>query len=159
EQAPRSRERPARRTRGFEGTSGGWYCQAKATKCGRTGDEKSERLVVPRSRGTRSSGPGGGKGASKQGTVEEKDAEDTGSRIKHLHETSTDSGAGAGNANARVDDTGPSHGPGLDARSVSAYAQGRGDRGGPPDGGRVCGEPGRQSPGAPRGGQERAVPS
>ena len=32
----------------------GWYCQAKATKCGRTDEEESERFIVPQKRGNSS---------------------------------------------------------------------------------------------------------
>jgi hypothetical protein len=31
-----------------------WYCQAKATKCGRMDEEESERFIVPQNRGNSS---------------------------------------------------------------------------------------------------------
>lgn len=49
---PLAGARPARRCDGAKNeTSGGRYPQAKATKCGGTGGEKSEHPIVPRKSG------------------------------------------------------------------------------------------------------------
>jgi hypothetical protein len=53
------------------------YRQAKATKCGGTGEGESERLVLPGKRGNRPEGPRGGKGAPGHETVGGNDAGDT----------------------------------------------------------------------------------
>ena len=53
------------------------YRQAKATKCGGTGDGESERLILPWTRGNRPEGPRRGKGAPGHETAGGKDARDT----------------------------------------------------------------------------------
>jgi hypothetical protein len=78
-----------------ESARAGRYRQAKATKCGETGDEQSECSVVLLKRGNQPKGPCGGKGASEDGTAGGKDERDF-EPGQHLNETAADSASGAG---------------------------------------------------------------
>ena len=100
-----------------------WYRRAKATKRGGMGDRKSERLTVPRKRGTAPRDPAEGRGAGTWNRWRERWREHRARR--HLNETPADSGTGEESAGDGVHDPGPSHRPECFAGGLSADAQGR----------------------------------
>ena len=103
----------------------GWYHQVKETKRGGTNGWASEQLVVAGKAGNRSEGPAGAKGLPEHGTTGGKDVGELRPH-KRLHETTADSEIGEADAREGYDLAVPSHGFGLDDRSLPTHPQGWG---------------------------------